>query len=87
MGLILLKLSKYAFSLLDKFSFSDRLLIKSEKEAQRFRRLKHFGHAAPKEKGLSGDTALPHSEPTFPVISAMIFKILWGAQFNMQQAR
>lgn len=87
MGLILLKLSKCAFSLLDKFSFSDRVLIKSEKEAWRFRRLKHFGRAAPEEKGLSGDTALPHSEPTFPVISAMIFKIPWGAQFNVQQAR
>lgn len=56
----------------------------SKKEAQRFSRLRHFGCAAPEEKGLSGDTALPHSEPTFPVISAMIFKILWGAQFNVQ---
>ena len=45
-----------------------------------------FGCAAPEERGLSGDTALPHSEPTFPVISAMIFKILGGAQFNVQQA-
>lgn len=49
--------------------FSSRL----KKPARRFRRLKDFGCAAP-EKGLSGDTALPRSEPTFPVISAMIFR-------------
>lgn len=78
---------KYVFSLLDKFPFSDWILIKSEKEAQRFRRLKDFGYAALEEKGLSEDTALPHSEPTFPVISALIFKLLWGAEFSMQQAR
>lgn len=83
----MLKPLKYVFSLLNKFPFSDWILIKSEKEAQRFSRLKDFGCAAPEKKGLSEDTALPHSEPTFPVISEMIFKLLWGAQFNMQQAR
>lgn len=87
MGPILLKLLTYAFNSLDKFSFSDRILITFEKERQRFRRLKDFGRAAPEEKRLSGDTTLPHSEPTFPVISALIFKILWAAQFNVQQAR
>lgn len=61
------------FSLLGKFSFSEWILIKTEKAAQRFRRLKDFGCAAP-DKDLSGDTALPHSEPIFPVISAMLFR-------------
>lgn len=83
MGLILLKLLKICVQLI---IITNTPFQTGFSSGLRFRRLKDVGHAAPEAKGLSEGTALPHSEPAFPVISAMISKIQWGAQFNMHQA-